>query len=251
MAIEVITPDWSAPRAVRALVTTRRGGSSRQPFDSANLAAHVGDELAVVECNRAALVAQQGLPSQPMWLNQTHGAELLDAGCAGQVSTADGSFTTAPGVVCAVMTADCLPVLMCNSKGTKVAAVHAGWRGLAAGILRNAVRQFSGDEGELLAYIGPSIGAAAFEVGGEVRQVFIDGALDDAHRQQVEDCFVRTGQEGKYLANLAGLARAELQRLGSARVFGGDLCSFSRSDLFYSYRREGRTGRNASFIWLE
>ena len=248
MSIGLIQPDWPAPANIGAVITTRNGGVSQPPFDSANLGDHVGDKAEDVQQNRANLEQQLSLARAPRWLEQVHGTEIVDAAVSG-VNRADGSYSRESGRVCVVMTADCLPVLLCNSAGTQVAAVHAGWRGLAGGILRRAIELFANQPGELLTYLGPCIGPQAFEVGREVREAFIDGALSSAHQLQIESCFAAT-EEGKYLADLAGLARAELTLLAGAPVYGGGYCTYTDKARFYSYRRDQRTGRNASLIWL-
>lgn len=239
----VIIPDWLAPENVRARVTTRAGGVSRAPYDSFNLAAHVGDDPQAVAANRARLRAALLLPAEPAWLTQVHGVSVVDATLAAGQPQADGAFTTAPGVVCAVLTADCLPVLLCDRAGTRVAALHAGWRGLAGGVIEAGIKALGVAGGELLAWLGPAIGPQAFEVGAEVRATFV------AHDPAAGSAF-RSKGDGKFLADIYLLARQRLAGLGVTAVYGGGLCTVADRDRFYSYRRDGATGRMASLVWL-
>jgi YfiH family protein len=240
--IECIRPDWTAPATVRACSTTRDGGVSAGPWRSLNLAAHVGDDPRAVEENRARLSDQLGLPGPPQWLDQVHGTGLRLRG--GGTRCADACLEDRPGRVCVVLTADCLPVLICNGAGTQVAAVHAGWRGLLAGVLERAVAAFDDEPGQLLAWLGPAIGPQVFEVGGEVRAGFL------AEDVGSEPHFApRRG--GRWLADLYGLARLRLERRGVRRVTGGEWCTLSEPARFFSYRRDGVTGRMASLIWLQ
>ena len=241
---DFIIPDWPAPANVHAAVTTRRGGVSAPPYDSFNLATHVEDDPAAVAANRARLRDALELPAEPLWLNQVHGTGVVDAAVAEQGNDADGAFATAPGAVCAVMTADCLPVLLCDRAGTRVAAAHAGWRGLLNGVVEAAVEALDSPPAELLAWLGPAIGPDAFEVGEEVRDAFLK---DDPG---AEEAF-RPSPAGRWLADIYRLARRRLVRMGLSAVHGGGLCTFSDAERFYSYRRDGRTGRMASLIWLE
>lgn len=236
-----IVPDWPAPARVRALFTTRAGGVSRGPFAAMNLAAHVEDDPAAVAENRRRLLAH--VPSEPCWLTQVHGNRVV---CAETAATAraDASFCRAPGTVCAVLTADCLPVLLCEQAGRVVGAAHAGWRGLAAGVIEAAVKAMNEPPPRLLAFLGPAIGPQAFEVGDEVREVFL------SHSPQAALAFAAK-ENGKWLADLYLLARQRLNALGVARVFGGGWCTFSEAQRFYSFRRERVTGRMASLIWLQ
>ena len=225
------------------MVTTRVGGVSHAPYDSFNLAIHVGDDPAAVRENRARLRTALVLPAEPLWLKQVHGVAVVDAARAGIEPEADGAFAAQPGTVCAVLTADCLPVLLCNRAGTKVAALHAGWRGLAGGVIEAGVQALGVPGNELLAWLGPAIGPEAFEVGPEVRTAFIQ---QDAQAAQA----FRTARDGKYLADIYLLARQRLQRLGVAAVYGGGFCTVTDGARFFSYRRDGATGRMASLIWL-
>ena len=240
----MIYPDWPAPVNVKAATTTRLGGVSRPPYDSFNLAGHVGDEPDAVQQNRDSLQQRLQLPAVPVWLNQVHGDTVVDADRCGERPAADAGFCTRTGLVCAVQTADCLPVLLCDRDGTRVAAAHAGWRGLAGGILERSVMALDTDPGQLLAWLGPAIGPLAFEVGDEVRQVFVD-----QHAQAAGAFSTTTG--GCWLADLYRLARIRLQAVGVDAVYGGGFCTFSDPERFYSYRRDGTTGRMASLIWLD
>jgi YfiH family protein len=240
--IECIRPDWPAPAAVRACSTLRDGGVSVGPWKGLNLGAHVGDDAQAVEQNRARLLDQLGLPGEPQWLHQVHGTDM----CLPRrpARSADACFEDRPGRVCVVLTADCLPVLFCNRAGTRVAAAHAGWRGLLAGVLERTAAAFDDPPGQLLAWLGPAIGPRAFEVGEEVQAAFV--AADIAS----ERYFAAHGS-GRWLADLYGLARLRLRYCGVGAVSGGGWCTFSEPRRFYSYRRDGITGRMASLIWLQ
>lgn len=237
-----IVPDWPAPASVRALVTTRTGGVSAGAYASLNLATHVGDDPAAVAENRRRLRAL--LPAEPLWLSQVHGTTVARAEDAAEGVAADAAFTRRAGRVCAVLTADCLPVLLCNDAGTVVAAAHAGWRGLAGGVIETALRATNEPPARLLAWLGPAIGPQAFEVGAEVRATFL------AHSPDAAAAFAAK-ENGKWLADLYRLAEQRLNALGVSRVYGGGRCTFLEADCFYSYRREKTTGRMASLIWLE
>jgi len=242
MAADLLIPDWPAPANVRSLQTLRTGGCSPAPWDSFNLGDHVGDELRRVAQNRAAL--RQHLPAEPLWLRQVHGIAVADASMPGDASEADAAFVRQPGKVCAVMTADCLPVLFCDRAGTVVAAAHAGWRGLQAGVLEATIGKMGAPAGDLLAWLGPAIGPQAFEVGEEVRAAFV------AHDPLADDAFVPHGA-GKWLADIYRLARRRLTAAGLTSISGGDFCTVGDARRFFSYRRDGVTGRMASLIWLE
>jgi len=237
----LILPDWPAPERVRACVTTRANGSSLPPFDSLNLGAHVGDEPAAVLRNRHAL--QAALDVRPAWLNQVHGTQVVEADPA-RVAEADASWSHTPGVACAVMTADCLPALFCDRAGQRVAAAHAGWRGLAAGVLEATAHSLGVATDQVLVWLGPAIGPQAFEVGAEVREAFI------ATHPETDQAFVPGVAEGKFLADIYALARLRLAAIGITAVYGGGLCTVS-DPRFFSYRRAARTGRFASLIWLQ
>ncbi|MGC0154762.1 peptidoglycan editing factor PgeF [Chromobacterium vaccinii] len=238
-----IAADWPAPATVKTLLTTRSGGVSQPPYASLNLGAHVGDAPDHVAANRARL--RDELPAEPAWLNQVHGIAVVDAAAVGaDAPDADASFARAPGAVCAVMTADCLPLLLCDDAGGVVAAVHAGWRGLCDGVIEAAVAAIGAPPATLMAWLGPAIGPDAFEVGAEVRQAFVE--RDAAAAAAFIDI-----DDGKYLADIYALARLRLAGLGVDRVYGGDFCTVIDRDRFFSYRRDGVTGRMASLIWLE
>lgn len=239
--LPLIVPDWQVPPRVRACVTTRLGGVSVAPWNSFNPSKNSGDDPAAVAENRQRLRAE--LPAEPFWLNQVHGVRCVEA--CGDESEADASFTRHPGVVCAVLTADCLPVLMCDSFGTVVGAVHAGWRGLLGGVIEATAEQLKAAGGdELIAWFGPAIGPQAFEVGGEVRDAFI------AEDPSATVAFAPyRGQ--KFLCDIYALADLRLQRVGVCRAISADFCTVTDSDRFFSYRRDGITGRMASCIWLE
>lgn len=213
------------------------------PYDSLNLGAHCGDNPEHVEENRKRLFAAGNLPSKPVWLEQVHGKDVLKlTGGLYASKRADASYSNTPGTVCAVMTADCLPVLFCNRAGTEVAAAHAGWRGLCAGVLEETVACFADEPENIIARLGPAIGPNAFEVGAEVREAFM------TKDPQADLAFVPRGD--KYLADIYQLARQRLANVGVENIHGGDRCTFSESETFFSYRRDNTTGRMASFIWL-
>jgi YfiH family protein len=216
---------------------------SASPWDSLNLGAHCGDNPEHVEENRRRFYEASALPSRPVWLEQVHGNAVLTlTGGEYDSKRADASYSNKPGLVCAVMTADCLPVLFCNQAGTEVAAAHAGWRGLCDGVLEQTVAQFQDKPENILAWLGPAIGPQAFEVGPEVREAFMD-------KDAKADCAFRPAGE-KYFADIYQLARQRLANLGVTQVFGGERCTLSEKDDFFSYRRDRTTGRMASFIWL-
>ncbi|MFV8436236.1 peptidoglycan editing factor PgeF [Vibrio owensii] len=241
--MKTIIPNWPAPKNVKAFASTRVDGFSTTPYQGLNLGAHVGDDLSIVEKNRDWLAQQAKMPSAPIWLNQTHSTVVAQASTpTKQVLNADGVFTSSSQVVCSAMTADCLPVLLINTQGTQVAAVHAGWRGLANGIVENALELFSG---EVMAWLGPAIGPQAFEVGEDVLQAFVD------FDSQAHQAFTPRDIEGKWLADMSKLATQRLNKLGVTQVFDSGLCTFQDKNDFYSYRRDGVTGRQATFIWIE
>jgi YfiH family protein len=240
---KIIVPQWPMPAGVGACSSTRVGGVSASPWDSLNLGAHCGDNPEHVEENRRRFYEASELPSRPVWLEQVHGNAVLTlTGGEYDSKRADASYSNKPGLVCAVMTADCLPVLFCNQAGTEVAAAHAGWRGLCDGVLEQTVAQFQDKPENILAWLGPAIGPQAFEVGPEVREAFMD---KDA---KADSAFRPAGE--KYFADIYQLARQRLANLGVTQVFGGERCTLSENDDFFSYRRDRTTGRMASFIWL-
>lgn len=237
---DCLLPEWPAPAHVRSCVTTRAGGLSLPPFDSLNLGTHVGDDAEAVAHNRQRLQALLGC--RPTWLNQVHSADVVEATPV-QVLTADASWTATQGVAALVMTADCLPVLFCDRAGTRVAAAHAGWRGLAGGVLENTLQALAFDPAETLVWLGPAIGPAAFEVGAEVREAFV------IQHAEAASAFVPGAQPGKFMADIYQLARIRLVAQGVTAIYGGGLCTVS-DQRFFSYRRAARTGRFASLIWL-
>jgi YfiH family protein len=237
-----LVPEWNVPRAVRALITTRQGGVSAAPFDSLNLGAFCGDDMQAVRENRARL--RQVLPSEPRWLRQVHGTGVVAAEeSADTPPEADASYACHPDVVCAVLAADCLPVLLCNEGGSMVAAAHAGWRGLCAGVIEATVAQFSDPRTRLLAYLGPAISAQAYAVGEDVYAAFTSRYPADASA-------FRPAEGGKYWCDLYQLASARLRRAGISSIAGAGFCTYTDRSRFYSYRRDGRTGRFAALIWL-
>lgn len=237
-----IKPDWPAPPSVQAVSTTRVGGFSEGPYRSLNLGDHVDDDPHIVEQNRRQLITELKLPSAPRWLMQVHQTTVLSADQIDTAAEADGSATTAKGVVCAVLTADCLPVLLCDYQGTVVAALHAGWRGLLDGVLEAGIAAMNLPGERLMAWMGPSIGPQAFEVGDDVRDAFI------AHDAKAEDAFI--AHNGRWLADLPNLARQRLIKADLNSIHGGSWCTYSDPGRFFSYRREPVTGRQASLIWL-
>lgn len=238
-----ITADWPAPSNVHAVTTTRIGGSSFAPYASFNLAEHVEDDAIAVTENRARLRELLLLPSDPVWLTQVHGNRMIDAADQNADRRADASMSNTPGIVCSVMTADCLPVLLCNTAGTRVAAAHAGWRGLLAGVIEQTIEAMQTDNDELMVWLGPAIGPQSYEVGAEVRETFL------LINQASEAAFKPTG-ESKWLMDIYALARLRLGDMGITNIHGGDLCTYSDAERFYSYRRDGVTGRMASLIWM-
>lgn len=239
--LQTITAGWPAPDWVRAMTTARRGGVSQAPFDALNLALHVGDDPHAVDENRNRLMRLSKLPSAPVWLEQVHGTRVVVAEQTSPGTAADGAVTSLPGVVCAIMTADCLPLFLCDRAGTRVGLLHVGWRGLAEGIVETGVEAMTTSPARLIAWMGPAIGPAAFEVGDEVKRLFEgDG-----------NCFRRSAKPGHWLADLYGLVRQRLARLGVGDCYGAERsCTYSQPELFFSYRRDGACGRMASLIWL-
>jgi YfiH family protein len=236
-------PDWPAPERVRAFVTTRAGGVSSGEYASMNLGSSSGDDPDNVARNR--LVVREHLPSMPRWMRQVHGAEVADLDCLAEdeVAVADAAAVSHPGRVAVVLTADCMPVFFTDRAGTRVAVAHAGWRGLAAGVLENAARAIRAEPRETIAWMGPAIGPDAFEVGPEVRDAFmqVDANAADAFRAH---------GPGKYLADLYALARMRLARAGVTQVHGGGHCTRTDAERFFSYRRVQKSGRMGAFIWI-
>lgn len=242
--LPVIHPHWPAPTRVKAVCTTRAGGVSSAPWDSLNLGDHVGDNHGDVLENRRRLAhwAHREV-SDFGWLQQVHGTDVVRLPAVSPV--ADASVTQRPGVVCTVLTADCLPVLFCDRQGAQVAVAHAGWRGLADGVLENTLKTFATPR-EVIAWLGPAIGAAQFEVGPEVRERFL------TFSRSLDACFALSPHRpGHFLADMVAIARHRLQHAGVQEIYGGQHCTFSDERTFFSYRREGQTGRMASCIWLE
>ena len=245
MPLEWLTPEWPAPPGVRALSTWRGGGVSIAPFESLNLGGHVGDRPEAVAENRRRLCTAARVPAQPVWLSQQHGAGVLDLDASGDAGRiADASFTRRPGRVCAILTADCLPVLFASDSGGAVAAAHAGWRGLTAGVIEAMVQALAVPPQSLLAWLGPGIGRAHFEIGPEVREALLSRDPEAGHAFELN-------ARGRYLADLALLAQRRLERLGIERIYGGDACTYASPGRYFSHRRDGRTGRQATLIWLE
>lgn len=241
--IAVLRPGWSAPTQVHAAFTLRTGGVSVAPFDSLNVAAHVGDDVPAVAENRRRIRRQLRLPAEPAWLQQVHGVRVANLDASTSLTEADAAMTRRTDRVCAIQVADCVPVLFATRDGTAVAGAHAGWRGLAAGVLEATVEALGVDAGELYAWLGPGISRKHFEVGDEVRAACIAG---DA---EAGAAFERNPR-GRWQCDLYSLARRRLARLGVREVSGGDGCTYADPERFFSYRRDGRCGRMAALIWL-
>ena len=234
-------PDWPAPPNVRVFVTER--GARDSSYGSLNLATHVGDDPTRVAANRDRLRAALSLPAEPAWLEQVHGARVLDLD-RDEVAPADGAVTARTGVVCTVMTADCLPVALCTRDGGRIGVAHAGWRGLSAGVLPAAVRALTTDPTGVLAWLGPAIGPAAYEVGADVRSAFVE-------RDSAADRWFTPNARGRWQADLYGLARDSLSGAGVRAIYGGGFCTFNEVGRFFSHRREGPCGRMATLVWLD
>ena len=248
MSFDVLTPQWSAPSHVKAVSTLRCGGVSQGGYESLNLGAHVGDDVQSGEYNRQRLQDRLNLPSTPVWLEQVHGCQVVTLGGGSPLLDikADASFSARPGVVCAVLTADCLPVVFTNRMGTKVAVAHAGWRGLAEGVLESTVETMAESSENLIAWLGPAIGPSAFEVGEEVVAEFT------RYLPIAEQAFLAQSQaEGKWLADIYMLARQRLEQIGVTEISGGVYCTYTDSEKFFSYRRSGVTGRMATLVWID
>ncbi|UJF18936.1 peptidoglycan editing factor PgeF [Vibrio sp. SS-MA-C1-2] len=265
-----ITPNWPAPSNVNALMTTRQDGVSLAPFHSFNLGAHVGDNLEHVTENREQLINLATLPTPPRWLNQTHSTTVinLDLPTDTDLPNGDASFTKQKNVVSTIMTADCLPLLICNKQGTQVAAVHAGWRGLVDGVIEETIATFDVEPSELMVWLGAAIGSEAFEVGNDVRDAFITSdpkaaagftmkASTESLSQENsiskmlkhEDDLIDSANQ-KWFSDIYFLAELRLNHLGIHDIYGGEFCTYKQKDSFFSYRRDGQTGRMASLIWL-
>ena len=242
--VQILTPEWPAPANVRAAFTLRHHGVSKGPYDSLNVGARVGDEPAAIAENRRRLRAQLQLPQEPAWIDQVHGTEVLDLDSTAPPAAADAAFTRRAGRVCVVQVADCLPVLITARDGSVVAAAHAGWRGLAAGVLEATVRRLAVEPGQAMVWLGPAIGQAHFEVGDEVRQVFLA-------RDAAAAAAFAANARGRWQCDLARLARGRLAALGVTAVFGGGWCTHADASRFFSFRRDGRCGRMAALIWRQ
>lgn len=245
--MNLIYPDWPVPKTIHALTTTRSGGISAAPYDSFNLAMHVNDNDCAVFHNREQLQKTALLPARPRWLIQTHSTNVinLDVHNDEDKSSYDACYSRRPNVVCAVLTADCLPILLCAPASGELAAIHSGWHGLCNGIIENTVRLFTADGQAIFAWLGPAIGPQFFVVGEEVKQAFTAVFSEAEHAFRI----MESGQ--KYLADLYQLARQRLLCLGITAIYGGNYCTFTQSDSFYSYRRNGKTGRMATLIWRD
>ncbi|MGZ8271485.1 MAG: peptidoglycan editing factor PgeF [Methylophilus sp.] len=241
LAQSLITPDWPAPQHIKSIQTTRVGGVSRAPYESFNLGDHVKDNPHHVAQNRQLLNAF--VPTEPVWLNQVHGVRVIDAAMSSCLESADAAYTTKTNVVCVTMTADCLPVLLCDKQGKVVAAVHAGWRSLCDGVIEATVKAMKVDAASLIAWFGPAIGPNAFEVGAEVRAQFV------AQDKNAEYAFKPLGD--KWLGDLYQIATQRLHQLGVLGIYGGGECTYSNQEKFFSFRRDGDTGRMATLIWID
>ncbi len=245
-----LIPDWPAPSNIRAFTTLRNGGVSAGSYENLNVGLHVGDDGEHVKQNRQIITRLLALPSEPIWLDQVHSDRVVKALKTPKLQQADASYSIDAGVVCAVMTADCLPLLVCSKKSLGVAAIHAGWRGLLAGVIVNTIvalretLQGSDNEDDVWVWLGPAIGPGCFEVGDEVRTAFLNKAV------AFSSAFKAQGH-GKWLADIYQLARIELASIGIADVYGGEFCTFTEHERFYSYRRDAQTGRMATLIWRE
>ena len=243
MSLEYIAPDWPASKNIRCLTTTRKGGFSRNLYKGLNLGMRVNDDIKHVQENRQLLKHDLNLPNDPIWLDQVHGSQviqLLDTKTKNL--SADAAYTKEVGVICAVLTADCLPVVFCDQSGSYVALAHAGWRGLLNGVLENTLQALPVDNVDIMCWLGPAIGPNKFEVGEEVSEQFV--AKDVAH----ENSF-RVQSDSKYLANIYGLAKNILSSNGVKNIYGGEYCTYTQENSFFSYRRDGQTGRMATLIW--
>lgn len=243
--MDLIIPDWPAPANVRAVFTTRIGGCSTGVYQGLNLGMHVQDNPEFVEKNRAELTGKLELTQSPIWLNQVHGTSVYDAHAeTGEIPTADAAVTTQQALPLTVMTADCLPVLFCDRTGTVVATAHAGWRGLCQGVIENTLESMQVPADDILVWLGPAIGPQAFEVGEDVRSAFLE------QNTEADAAFLPTATDGKYFADIYTLAKIRLHAKGVHQIYGGQFCTFSDEQRFYSYRRSGQTGRMAGLIWL-
>ena len=242
MSVQWISADWPAPAGIVAGTTLRTGGVSAGSYESLNLAAHVGDVASAVGINRHRFTAACKLPAEPKWLTQVHGTTVAEAETAGPLPEADAIVAVSPGTVCAVLTADCLPVLFTSEDGREIAAAHAGWRGLANGILEATLSNLASPPARLMAWFGPAISQPAFEVGGEVRAAFLE-------RDPKAAASFSRNERGRWQADLYRLAALRLRQAGLTRIYGGGRCTFAEQDAFFSYRRDGQCGRMATFVF--
>ena len=241
--IEIIEAKWNAPSQVKALCTTRQGGFSQPPYDSLNLATHVGDDDQSVMRNRELLCHSLRLPAEPCWLEQTHSTRVVSLE-SDSSRLADAAITREADTIAIVMTADCLPILLCNRSGSEVAAIHAGWRGLADGVIEATVNDMNSSADQLLAWIGPGISQQCFEVGSEVRDFYIA-------RNRADESYFVANRPAHWLCDLSGLASATMARLDIAEISRAGYCSYSDDSHYFSYRRNALTGRLASLIWID
>jgi len=241
--LDLIIPEWPAPDHVKAFTSTRSAGLSEAPYDSLNLGDHVGDNGLKVKQNRDILIQNAQLPAPPRWLSQVHGCKVIDSGQWTAGEQADGIVSKTINHVCPILTADCLPILLCNQQGDQIAALHAGWRGLANGIIEQTIAAFSCHTSNILAWLGPAIGPEQFEVGQDVVDAFVK------HDVVSQQAFQQT-DDSHYLADIYLLARQRLNALGVHAIFGGDFCTVNEPSRFFSYRRDAITGRMASVIWI-
>ena len=248
MSVKILSPDWNVPNQIKAYVTTRIGGVSLAPYESMNLASHVGDDLQSVLENRKIIKEQLNFPNEPCWLDQVHGTNVMTLkGSAPLITKADAFYTNKKNIVGVVLTADCLPVLITNDTGTEIAVAHAGWKGLLNGVIEETVKQFTSAPQTLHVWLGPAIGPEQFEVGDDVREGFLNEGTVTSDK--VKQAF-KVKSEQKWLADIYLLARQRLEILGVENISGGDFCTVTESEKFYSFRRDGPTGRMASFIWI-
>ena len=247
---DFIFPDWQVDAKVVALTTTRKLGSSRGHFEGLNIATHVGDDIECVIRNRDLLLEKLDDNVHMQWLEQVHGTDIVEARKGIEVITADACYTSQPGIACCVTTADCLPVLITNKAGDMVAGVHAGWRGLSAGILERTLEKFSCSSRDIFVWLGPAIGPCHFEVGADVKEAYLTSASKEIVLM-LGECFVPTEIPGKFMANLYGLAKIKLNQLGVKNISGGEFCTFCEENDFYSYRRQAKTGRMVSLTYIK
>jgi len=252
MSEHVLVPDWPAPANIKSLITTREGGISEPPYESFNLGVHVGDEAYAVHHNRKLLQETLGKHVEAQWLTQVHGNEVLvlDHGLVDEGTQADAVYTREKSIACGVLTADCLSVLFCDESGEEIAVAHAGWRGLAGGVLENTLMHFNADPPEIMAYLGPTIGPCHFEVGEDVKSAFINMDIPEIINEAAI-LFQDSEEKGKYLADLYGIAKIILANKGVRQIYGDPICTYCEFDRFYSYRRDGQTGRFGTLIWKE